>query len=276
MTVPGILLKTSMLATAIATVLVGTTARPGAQSPLASDVPRLEVASIRLNTSRDPVASIGVSPGGLVSFGNVTFRAVIQRAYGVRDSQIVGGPDWLATDQYDVIVRTDKPGTPEQLWPALKTVLADRLKLVVRTEARESPVLALALARPDRQLGPQLRPSSMVCGTPQAPAPAEARPICGGRSGAGGITAGGVTMDELAKVLSILVVERPIIDRTGLTGGFDLDVKWPSDRFPALIDPARTSFVTLLLEQQLGLTLRPTRAPVDFLVIERIERPTEN
>ena len=83
-------------------------------------------------------------------------------------------------------------------------------------------------------------------------------------------------MDELAKVLSILVAERPIIDRTGLAGGFDLDVKWPSDRFPALIDPARTSFVTLLLEQQLGLTLRPTRAPVDFLLIERIERPTEN
>ena len=72
-----------------------------------------------------------------------------------------------------------------------------------------------------------------------------------------------------------MVVERPIIDRTGLMGGYDLDMKWASDRFPAP-GPGRTSFLTGLLEQQLGLSLQPTRAPVDFLVIERIERPSEN
>ena len=248
-----------------------------AQSPPSSNAPALEVASIRLNTSVAPVASISVSPGGLLTFVNVTFRGLIQRAYGFRMSQqIVGGPDWLDTERYDVSARTDKAGTPEQLMPVLQTLLAARLKLVVRKEARDTPVFALVLARSDRQPGPQLRASSMVCGTPQAPAPAGERPICSGRSGPGFISAGGVTMDELARTLSIMVGERPIIDRTGLTGGFDLDVKWANERFPPLGNPARTSFLTALMEQQLGLTLQPTRAAIDFLVIEHIERPTDN
>ncbi len=277
MTIRWILLKP--WSTAIAAVLVGTIAAASgsreAQSPSSSAAPALEVASIRLNTSREPVASIRVSPGGLLTFVNVTFRDVLQRAYGFRPSQIIGGPDWLDTDRYDVSVRTDKPGTPEQLWPVLQPLLAARLKLVARKEAQDTAVLALVLARRDRQFGPQLRPSSMVCGTAQAPAPVNARPICGGRSGAGFITAGGVTMDQLAMSLSIMVTERPIVDRTGLTGGFDLDVKWASDRFPAP-GPGRTSALTALLEQQLGLSLQPTRAPIDVLVIERVERPTDN
>jgi uncharacterized protein (TIGR03435 family) len=245
-----------------------------AQSPPSQNAPELEVASIRLNPSFAPAASVSVSPGGLLTFANVTFRYVIQRAYGLRPSQVVGGPDWLDSENYDLIVRTGKPGAPEQLMPVLQTLLAARLKLVLRKEARETSVFALVLAGSDRQLGPQLRASSMVCGMPQALAPPGERPICGGRSGVGFISAGGVTMDELARSLSPMV-ERPIVDRTGLTGGFDLDMKWAAERFPGP-GPGRTSFLTALLEQQLGLSLQPTRAALDFLVVERVERPTDN
>ena len=245
-----------------------------AQSAREASAPTLEVASIRLNTSRDPVASIGASPSGLITFTNVTVRDVIQRAYRVPLAQVVGGPEWLDRERYDVRARADSAATPERLMPVLQTLLAERLKLVVRTEKRDTPVFALVLAKADRRLGSQLQPSSMTCAEAQPVAPPAARPICSGRSGPGFITAGGVTMPEVATSLSAMV-GRPVVDRTNLQGRFDLDLKWASDRFPPP-GPDRGAFVSELMTQQLGLSLQPTRGPVDFLVVESVERPTEN
>jgi uncharacterized protein (TIGR03435 family) len=244
-----------------------------AQSPRDAS-PTLEVASIRLNISGDTVASIGASPSGLITFTNVTIRGVIQRAYRVPMTQIVGGPEWLDREHYDVRARADSAATPERLMPVLQTLLAERLKLVVRTEKRDTPVFALVLAKADRRLGSQLQPSSMTCAEAQPVAPPAAPPICSGRSGPGFITAGGVTMPEVAESLSVMV-GRTVVDRTNLQGRFDLDLKWASDRFPPP-GPDRGAFVSELMNQQLGLSLQPTRAPVDFLVVESVERPTEN
>ena len=246
-----------------------------AQSPRDAAAPTLEVASIRLNTSRDPVASISASPSGLITFTNVTVRGLIQRAYGVQlTTQVVGGPEWLDGERYDVRARADSAATPERLMRVLQMLLAERLKLVVRTEKRDTPVFALVLAKADRPVGSQLQPSSMTCAEAQPVAPPAARPICSGRSGPGFITAGGVTMPEVATSLSAMV-GRPVVDRTNLQGRFDLDLKWPSDRFPPP-GPDRGAFVSELMTQQLGLSLQPTRGPVDFFVVESVERPTEN
>src|SRR5688572_2856954 len=124
-----------------------------AQSPREATAPALEVASIRLNTSRDTVASIGASPSGLITFTNVTIRGVIQRAYRIPfAAQVVGGPEWLDREQYDIRARADSAATPERLMPVLQKLLAERLKLVVRTEQRDTSVFALVLARTDRAL----------------------------------------------------------------------------------------------------------------------------
>jgi uncharacterized protein (TIGR03435 family) len=220
---------------------------------------------------------------------NVSARQIVTYAYSMQNSRVEGGPDWLDTVRYDITAKASESATQDQMLPMVRRLLADRFKLVMHIDARDTPIFALVQARPDGRLGPQLRASSIVdCDAARAEqargaalAASDGRPICGGRTrGAGFIIAGAVSMDELARNMSRLV-GRAMLNRTGLPGRYDFDLKFTPDAeltaAPAADRPPDAPpSLFVALEEQLGLKLEPQRAPVDVVVIDSIQRPVED
>src|SRR5687768_7316415 len=246
--------------------------------------PQFEVAIIKPNVSG--AVSGGSSASGLVAFNSQTVRDLISRAYEVPFERVEGGPDWLTRDRFDFTARAaaETPAAVRTLM--LRAFLMDRLKLVVRQESRDTPTFALVLARADRRLGPQLQPSSIDCEAVRAsrgggaapPTPPGERPVCSGMSRLGYISAGGVTMAEAAERF-LRPAGRPVIDRTGLAGGYDLEIKFVPDEIlnrPDRSGPSDGPSFSQALEQQLGLRLEPIRASIEVIVVESVQRPSEN
>jgi uncharacterized protein (TIGR03435 family) len=167
----------------------------------------------------------------------------------------------------------------------LQHLLAERFKLVLHHEQRQQPIFALSVARGDRPLGHGLQPSAFNCetradGAVIAPPPPEGHPYgCTPRRGLGTLVGDGMPISRLAAMLAV-IVSRPTVDRTGLTGTFDVDLRWAPDPSSAgrgvgvpSIDPNDPSIFTAI-QEQLGLKLESTTGPVDFLVIDHVEPPT--
>ena len=274
-----------------------------AQAP--ADKPKFEVASVRPNTADDGKIMIGIQPGGRFNAVNVPLWDLIRQAYAVQRTQIVGAPDWTETARYDIVAKAETeimpapPGSgPGPMNFMMQDLLEDRFKLKTHRETRELPVYALMLARTDGKLGAGLRPSTVDCaamrgrgrggrgmapgGPPQGPPPPGERPVCGMRFAPNQLAAGGMPLSQLTQVLS-QITQRNVVDRTGLEGGFDLDLTFTPDRMPPgppppgvpipSIDPNGPSLFTAL-QEQLGLKLESTRAPVEVIVIDHVERPT--
>lgn len=277
----SVLLDLGAMAVAVATL--------AAQQPAAA----FEVASIKPNKSALPGGSFGVRPGGQLVVTNNTFRNIIRNTYGLQDFQIVEGPDWINTERYDILAKAATDASPPEMLSMMKSLLADRFKLAVRTETRPLAIYALMMARDDGRRGPQLRPAAVDCAAmiaaarrPNAvPVPRTApgeRPICGMQTAPGRMMAGGYALGDVARNLSPFA-GRIVIDRTGLTGTFDLELTWTPDQMPPgplppglpPIDPSGPSLFTAV-QEQLGLKLESTTGPVEVLVIERAERPTED
>lgn len=270
-------------------------ATTGAQSPRVT----FEVASVKSNKSGGIPGGVQWLPGGRLSAINMPLRSLIHYAYQVRPFQIEGVPGWAATESFDINAKAavEVPSIPNGLSPVqmqmLRTLLADRFKLATHTEMRELPVYALMLARPDGMVGPQLTTSTTDC-TAQVKAPAGRRGLpplapgarmqCGLMIGPQRINAGGIGLDELASAL-VGLVERTVVDRTGLTGKYDIQLTFegetligPGGLISAPQDAAAQNLPSLFtaMQEQLGLKLEPGNAPVDVLVVDRLERPTED
>jgi uncharacterized protein (TIGR03435 family) len=256
-----------------------------AQPPV---LPSFDVVSIKVNASGDENFGFTPRPGGVLIATNVTARHIVTFAYSMQNSRVEGGAEWLDSVRFDITAKASAAATPEQMLLMLRTLLADRFKLVMRVEARDTPVFALVRARADGRLGPQLHVSSTVdCDAARAEqargaaiAASDGRPICGGRARAGVITAGAVSMEELARNMSRLV-GRVVVNRTRLEGRYDFDLKFaPEAELTAApgIDGAAPILPSLYaaLEEQLGLRLESQRAPVDVVVIDSIQRPVED
>jgi uncharacterized protein (TIGR03435 family) len=208
--------------------------------------------------------------------------------------QITGGPDWLDRERFDITATLDRSlvatPNPSLLQDMLKALLTERFKLAVRQETKEAPIYALTLASRDGQLGPKLRRAAYPCPEPGAPPPppdSELIKNCSSRIGYGTLTGRGMPIEQLAlSMANFYGVGRIVVDRTGLTGRFDMDMEWaPLTQFrqPGNLDPppdfadrAVNTLPTLFvaLREQLGLALEPDRGPVRSIVIERAERPT--
>ena len=296
------------LLTTVAALGSAMLASPHAQAP-ASPAPgsAFEVASIKRNTSGTGNMTIQMAPGGRLNFVNVPVRNLIVRAYGVQPFQVIGGPAWLANDRFDVIAKAEGDATPAQSNAMLRALLADRFKLVVRTETRELPVYHLVKARADGQLGPELKPAAVDCGpgargrgAPPAGGPGGPGrgPVPGPGAGAAGcqmmmapgrVIVGGQPIATLANALANQV-GRPVIDKTGLSGAYDLALSFmpdgggrggpvgaPPPGAPPIppVDPDAPSLFTAL-QEQLGLKLESERGPVDVVVIDSVAQPTED
>ena len=263
-----------------------TAAGLGAAASAQSDRQRFEVASIKRNVTGTQRGG-GISapqPGGRYLAIGATLRRLVGEAY---DLDVLGGPAWADSDRFDVNAKAEGEPTAVQIRRMLQPLLAERFKLAVHKEAREMPVYTLTLSRADRKVGQKLQESDAKCA-------AEARnyfpggppgfpPPCGDfRLGARALTARGMTMAGLARLLGGMV-GRPVLDRTGLDAAFDIALQWSSDlglrqtqpdsAGAAEVRPDGLSLFTAI-QEQLGLRLDATRAPVDVLVIDSAEPPT--
>ena len=251
----------------------------------AAQGPAFDVASVKPNVSGSTAGWFETRPGGELVVRNQPLRTIIWTAYGVQESQLVGGPRWLAGERFDIVAKpASEPKSRDALLQMLQALLAERFKLVVHRETRDAPIYAMVPVRPGL-LGRGARPSATDCDAVNAarrgaPPPGNAglRPLCGTRRTAGRLMAGGVRMETLARDLSDLA-GRTVVDATGIPGFHDLDLEWqpepplaPTAAVPAL--PADAPSLFTALQEQLGLRLESRRGPVDVLVIDSVERPT--
>jgi uncharacterized protein (TIGR03435 family) len=229
--------------------------------------PSFEAASVRLNRTGERTQNT-ILPGGRYSATNVPLRMMIRSAFGLQDFQLVGGPAWLATDGYDVNAKAAMDAPPDRLFAMVRSLLEDRFRLAVHRETRTLPIYALIRGNVDR-LGPQLRTSEADCGG--APA-AVGRPRCGILMNFGEIRGTGATLSQLATSIAPFS-GRLVQDRTSAPGPFDFELRFTPD--PAAANADGPSLFTAV-QEQLGLKLESTTAPVEVLVIDRVERPTDD
>jgi uncharacterized protein (TIGR03435 family) len=240
------------------------------------------VASVKLNNAVDARTLSEYSPGGRFSATAITLGNLLRIAWRVQSYQVVGAPAWLTTRRYDIVAKVDDVPPPSQLL-LLRALLADRFKLAVHNETREMSRLALVLARSDGRLGPQLTKSSFDCAAYMAgphPPPEPGRtPPCATRIGPTAMSGKAISMAQLANSLSPFV-NRYTVDKTGLAGGFDVELTWTPDPAPPDIDtppPSDTGpSIFTAIQEQLGLKLVSEKGPVDVLVVDRVEEPSEN
>jgi len=265
----------------------------GAQQPPLA----FETASVKPNKSGAEERYFRLDPrGGSLTVVNMQLRDLITFAYQIQNFQLEGGPDWIASDRFDIVARPEREapstGGQDPLRMMLRTLLADRFKLVMRKETKDLPIYQLVVAREDGRLGPQLRPAAADCAARAAaaragtPPPASSGPpgpgSCGSTINPARVRGGGVTLATLASLLEG-PAKRLVIDRTGLAGNWDFEANYTPDRsqlppgveLPSSIDPNGPSLFTAL-EEQLGLKLRPARGPVEVLVIDSVQQPTPN
>lgn len=232
-----------------------------------ADTPRFEVVSVRPNKSPEPGGRNALEPGGYEGIG-VTLRRMIALAYlPIPNSLIIGGPSWLSTDRFDVRARFDGSPPREQLQQMMRTMLAERFKLRTHLETRPTRVFALMVERAG-VLGPSLRLAEIDCANSAARQPN--MPWCSFRYTQGLLTGRGVTLDQISGELD---AGRVVVNRTGLAGRYDVDLRWTPDPGAAADTGDAPPGLATALREQLGLRLQPDMAPFEHLVIDSASRP---
>ena len=250
--------------------------------PAAGETASFELTSVKQNISgSERTSTRGGQPNGSWSATNVRLKAVVARAYEVREFHIAGGPDWVNFDRFDIEGRGSE-GTPaRQRFPMLRRLLADRFKLVTHIEMREQPVYLLMLARPDGRLGPQLKRVTLPCASQTAVTPQSGPSAnCGVDTSVNDrlstILATGEPIDRIAAALANYAVNRAVINRTGLEGAFDAELRFTTEGSALAAtnrsDEALSIFTAV--QEQLGLKLQSDRGPVPFVVIDSVQRPS--
>jgi uncharacterized protein (TIGR03435 family) len=246
-----------------------------------------DVASVKPNKSGELMIRLDTEAGGRFLAVNAPLRTLIQLAYGLEDFEIIGAPGWAASEHFDILAKATQELPPLEgptrgsplVQQMLQALLRERFSLRAHTETRELQGLALMLNRADGRLGPRLSPSKIDCAALIAKAkPDDGPPACGFRMSPGSIVLEGVPVSSIATGLSGLLGRR-IVDRTGLTGNFDLQLHWdpPKRASDGSIVPNDTG-VSLFtaLGDQAGLKLTEARLPGSVLVIDSVQRPTPN
>ncbi len=223
-----------------------------------------EVASIRPTAPDESRTQLSIGAGRFTAEG-VTVKTLIEQAWSVAEFQIVAAPGWLGSERFDINAKAEgiNETNIEQMIPMLRGLLTDRFHLRFHREPREMQAFALTVSK----AGPKL--------TPAAP-PVDGKPGQGlRRLGRGVLQAQNVTTSTLAEMLS-RQLERTVSDKTGLNGTFDVDLKWTPDsgESPGAEGPGPSIYAAL--QEQLGLRLESVNTTVEMLVIDSVEKPSEN
>ena len=230
--------------------------------------PAFEVASIKPDDPTIPTAGrTQFYPSGRFTAPRITLKALIQLSYAVDDFHISGGPNWLKTALFNLEAKASSPASEEQMKAMIRTVLADRFKLKVHRETQEVSVYALVVEK----AGPKIQPLKDASG------PSSKN---GFGVGTGTLTANRVSLASLALVLSRLL-GRPVFDRTGLRGTYDFKLEHDQSSVKeAMVGlgnvPSEGASIFTAVRETLGLRLNPEKNPMDILIIDSAERPSDN
>jgi uncharacterized protein (TIGR03435 family) len=277
--------------------LMGQTSAPlgGAAPPNTTEdikVPVFDVVSVKPNKSDSGMTRIMFKPDGY-SASNASLKMLVQGAYGIREELISGAPSWADSARFDIDAKvagsdvdTLKNLSQEQRRSTLQPLLADRFKLKAHTETKQLPVYELVIAKGGFKLKEAAPGDAYTNGIKGPDGVARGGLI---RTGRGQLTAQAVPMTSLANILS-QQLHRTVLDKTGLTGKYDLELNWTPDqgsdpmfkgsdgspqRGDAAPDSSGPSIFTAL-QEQLGLRLQSAKGPVETIVIDHVEMPSEN
>jgi uncharacterized protein (TIGR03435 family) len=233
--------------------------------PMAADAhPSFAVATIK---PHDPASSHQGfdAKGDRVTARDQSVASMMMFAYGIHPSQIVGVPDWVLNDRWDVEGTSDTPGEPNlrQQQEMLQRLLADRFGLHFNREKRELTVYAIQLAKG----GPKLKPAA----NPDA----EADQDGSGHGTEFSLRFTSVSLPEFAMGMQFFVHDRPVVDQTSLTGRYDLTLRYTYDEARST-DPNAPPGLFTAVQEQLGLKFEPTKAPIDVFVIDHVKQPSAN
>ncbi len=247
---------------------------PPPPKPMAADAnPSFEVATIKPSKPDTPGRLFRIQPSHFSTI-NTTLTSLIGFCYGLHPRQIVGAPAWVETQKYDLDGKPDGEGQPslEQWKKMLQKLLADRFQLSFHHDKKELPVFALVVAK----TGPKITKSD---GDPNGAPSLLFR-------GLGMLPVRNATMADFASVMQSAVLDRPVVDQTGLAGRYDFLLTWTPDetQFAALggaprpptDKPDAPPDLFAAIQQQAGLKFESTKAAVDVMVIDKVEKPSEN
>ena len=270
----------------------------------AQPAPKFEVASIRLCASRTPAGKTSAASGrdpsnsspDRLNLNCQSVRRFIRSAYVTNgqfnpldQTPIEGGPVWIDSDRYQIVAKAEgAPGQETMRGPMLRALLEDRFKVKVRRETREVPVYSLTVAKSGgARMTPFQEGSCAILDLSEPALPEKPIPFCGiAQSKRNGLNVNwqvhGGTLDDLSRALGV-DLDRIVINRTAIAGKFDFHLEFaPDETTPALkswlaaADPSSGPSIFTAIQQQLGLKLESAKGPREFLVIDSIERPSEN
>ncbi|MFN7992919.1 MAG: M56 and DUF3738 domain-containing protein [Bryobacteraceae bacterium] len=268
-------------------------------------VPAFDVVSIKPSKGADNRVMIGIDPSGRFNAENITLKMLLEEAYGIKDSQLLGAPGWAASEHYNIEAKPEESLAaaqrklgPEQhraqLQQMLQAMLTDRFQLKVHHESKQLPLYELVIANggPKIQQSPQTPDEQGPPGPmrPDGPPPRHSIRMMG----RGHLTINGVDLNMFSDVLS-RQLGRVVVNQTGLKGNYDFELKWTPDineggmfaggkapgdsRISSDMAPppdAAGPTIFTALQEQLGLKLESKKGPVDTVVIDSVERPSEN
>jgi uncharacterized protein (TIGR03435 family) len=215
--------------------------------------PSFEAASIKPNKEVSSGTHWDSHPG-TISMRGQTLKGLICVAYHVKDSQVAGGPKWIDGERFDINAKSVGPEDDPKLLEMLQTLLADRFQLVFHREQKIAPSYALVVAKS----GLKIKPVEGADGSRS-------------KSGRGQLTAQGVSMEKLAELLS-RQVKTAVVDFTGAPGAYDFKLEWSTEGDANDVESA----LFAALQSQLGVKLESRKLPVDLIVVDRAEKPSEN
>lgn len=247
---------------------------PPPPKQMAADVdPAFEVATIKPSKPGAPGKGLGVGPNGTLTTRNYSLRDLIQFAYRLHPKQIEGGPSWDETDLYDITGKPDHEGmgNDRQIRGMVQKLLKDRFQLTYHTEKKDLSVYSITVLKTGAKLT-----KTEVTGVNL--------PSLG--RGPNNLNVRNGTIAEFASLLQGGILDKPVVDQTGLTDRYDFQVKYTPDASQAIpglpappppADPADAPpDLFTAVQQQLGLKIESTKASVDVLVIDKVEKPSEN
>jgi uncharacterized protein (TIGR03435 family) len=227
--------------------------------PALAQPPAFEVASIKLNNSGEGRSTESTSPGRVTAV-NINISSLVQQAFGIKEFQISAAPGWVASDKYDFAATTGttKDLSDVELEPYFQALLAERFHLQYHRETKEMQVYALDVAKTGAKLTAHAGAGDSSTNITNGPVKTSMKST-------------NISMKGFAGTLGRRL-DRMVIDNTGLTGGYDLTLEWAPNPLPDSTEPS----LFTALQEQLGLKLESTKAPVEIIVIDSIERPSEN
>jgi uncharacterized protein (TIGR03435 family) len=222
--------------------------------------PAYEAATIKPNLSGSGSSSTNGTKGQIV-FTNVTLRRLIERAYDVKPIQVIG-PNWLESIRFDITAKYPNGYKPEDRAPMLRRLLEERFKLAVHREPKDVPGYALVVARSGFKLSPASGSDSSTNSNGDAKVET--------------VTAKANSMAQFADLLA-RHLGAIVVDRTGVKGVYDFEVRWANEETNAASEPDAPPSVFTAIQEKLGVRLQAQKVPVAMVVVDTIERvPTEN